>query len=93
MECKLVKLVCPNATFPAWDALTYGAFKGSPVESALGTYGEYDMINTIFECVNPVLVYGNVQDKAFVAVKMTMVRYYKQTTTPSTTRPTSKLNT
>ena len=80
-----VNLVCPGVTSPGWGAFTYGAFKGSPVEAALGTDGVYDMINTIFESVNPGLVYGNVQDKGFVAVKMTMVRYYKQTTTPSTT--------
>jgi hypothetical protein len=59
------------------SALSLKTLKGSPVEAALGTDGVYDMINTIFESVNPGLVYGNVQDKGFVAVKMTEVRFYK----------------
>ena len=71
-----VNLVCPGVTSPGWGSFTYGAFKGSPVEAVLGTDG----VNTLFENVNPGLVYGNVKDKGFVAVKMTEVNCYKYPT-------------
>jgi alkaline phosphatase D len=70
-----VNLVCPGVTSPGWGGFTYGTFKGSPVEAALGTDGVYDMISNIFKLNNPGLVYGNVQDKGFVAVKMTPVSF------------------
>ena len=68
-----VNLVCPGVTSPGWGGFTYGTFKGSPVEKLLGTDGVYDMISNIFKLVNPGLVYGNVKDKGFIAVKMTPV--------------------
>lgn len=76
-----VNLVCPGVTSPGWGGFTYGTFKGTPVEAALGTDGVYDMLSSIFELTNPGLVYGNIQDKGFVAVKMTPVSYLMNHTT------------
>lgn len=68
-----VHLVCPGVTSPGWGPLVGGAFPGSPVEAALGTDGVFEMVSKLFKNGNPGMVYGNVQAKGFVAVKMTKV--------------------
>ena len=77
-----VHLVCPGVTSPGWGGLATSAFKGSPVEAALGTDGVYEMVSNLFKNGNPGLVYGNVQAKGFVAVKMTKVSLLPAHKTP-----------
>lgn len=73
-----VHLVCPGVTSPGWGPLVGGAFPGSPVEAALGTDGVFEMVSKLFKNGNPGMVYGNVQAKGFVAVKMTKTKQFSE---------------
>jgi hypothetical protein len=72
-------LVCPGVTSPGWGPAIGPVFLGSPIEPLLGGVDEtYDFMEALFLESNPGLRYANIQNKGFVAVKMTHVSIFRQ---------------